>query len=534
MKHKATLGVMLAFAAAAPAVVVPQLVAQAQAQDQAEYPDVPRGHWAYNAIDKLSRAGIIEGLPSGNYAGNKPMTRYEFAVAIARLLDKGIQGPPGPPGPKGDKGDTGTGGGTATIPDLSGYALKSDLPNMANYMTRQEINDLIAALRREFADELARLGVRVDQAERRLTDIENRVNKPPRLTITPSILWRGGTASYITQGPTPGIGGFGADPTNAQFAPNTHGGRNLVNGNSRFGPLTPGVVPLPGEALPAKPSLFFEQSRTARTNAKYSYTDFEVRLTDRISDRLSLNAAIRALGSTQEDPWAGEQVDDGGFFGLGGSSTGSGIYVREANAVVDLSDRRPLGIRGLNAIIGRQRTKNALGLLYDNDLAPTDQANISFNIGPFGINWFNGTTNNQVFAGARNPYASTGSVRYLGLNTGGNGALVGFPGAPGQVFPEDNENLLHVGFNLFRIGGQPVSLGVSRLWDGYQNQTGDSLDLSVPLFNRTIGFEWVQGRQYASGQPTDGDNRPRAYFITAPILRTKFIDLNAAYGNADD
>src|SRR3712207_1976123 len=115
MKRKTTLGVMLALAAAAPSAVVPKLVSQAEAQDAAaragaggttatgitgggtaprtdldpaEYPDVPRGHWAYNALNTLSQAGILEGLPDGTYAGNKPMTRYEFAVAVARLLDK--------------------------------------------------------------------------------------------------------------------------------------------------------------------------------------------------------------------------------------------------------------------------------------------------------------------------------------------------------------------------------------------------------------------------------------------------------------
>jgi len=91
MKRKA-LGVVLAIAATAPAIVAPKLVAQAQAQAAAtapaEYPDVPRGHWAYDAIDALSRAGIIEGRPGGVYEGNRPMTRYEFAVAIARLLQK--------------------------------------------------------------------------------------------------------------------------------------------------------------------------------------------------------------------------------------------------------------------------------------------------------------------------------------------------------------------------------------------------------------------------------------------------------------
>lgn len=421
-------------------------------------------------------------------------------------------------------------------------------------MTRQEINDLIAALRREFADELARLGVRVGALETRVDNLENRVPKPARLTITPSILWAGGTANYITQRRKPGIGGFGGGedgPQNGQFAPNIFTGRNVVNFNGRFGAgfnngVGPGgIVPDAFEGLPSKPTFFFNQSRTARTNSKFSYTDFEVRMTDRISDRLSLNAALRSLGSTQEDPWAGESVNfvttPNGNELNATSDGGSGIYVREANAVADLSDRRPLGIRGLTAIIGRQRTKNALGLLYDNDLSPTDQAHVNFNVGPLAVSAFNGTTNNQVFAGSNNPYTNTGAVRYLGSfapgipGGGGNGAEVGFPGDPNRgAYPEDNESLVHVGVNLFRIAGQPVSIGASRLFDGYQNQTGDSVDISLPLFNRTIGFEWVRGRQYASGQPTDGDDRPTAYYVTAPLLRTKFIDLNAAYGSAED
>lgn len=53
-----------------------------------EYPDVPQGHWAYEVLYRLSAEGIIEGLPAGNYGGQKAMTRYEFAVAMARLLDK--------------------------------------------------------------------------------------------------------------------------------------------------------------------------------------------------------------------------------------------------------------------------------------------------------------------------------------------------------------------------------------------------------------------------------------------------------------
>ena len=86
------LSVLLGLALGAPAVVAPIVMPShapaAYAQESAEYPDVPQNHWAYAAINKLSQAGIIEGMPNGTYMGNKPMTRYEFAVAIARILDK--------------------------------------------------------------------------------------------------------------------------------------------------------------------------------------------------------------------------------------------------------------------------------------------------------------------------------------------------------------------------------------------------------------------------------------------------------------
>ena len=198
MNRTPTLGVMLAVLAAAPAVVVPQLVPQAQAQqgslavpgtpaagaDRAEYPDTPRNHWAYQAIDRLSRAGIIEGYPNGTFGGNRPMTRYEFAVAIARILDKlpaggggvGPVGPAGPTGPAGAEGPVGPAG------------RQGDAAPPFDGMTRQQINDLIAALRREFADELARLGSRVDAVENRVTALENRVPVPPGPTVPEALL----------------------------------------------------------------------------------------------------------------------------------------------------------------------------------------------------------------------------------------------------------------------------------------------------------------------------------------------------------
>ena len=51
------------------------------------YEDVSRSHWAYNALDYLTARGVLEGYPDGFFKGDRTLTRYEFAQAIARLLD---------------------------------------------------------------------------------------------------------------------------------------------------------------------------------------------------------------------------------------------------------------------------------------------------------------------------------------------------------------------------------------------------------------------------------------------------------------
>ncbi len=65
-----TLGIMLAGAAfglsASSAIAQPQ---------KPEFPDVPRDHWAYEAVSRLAAAGIIEGYPSGYLRGPESLQR---------------------------------------------------------------------------------------------------------------------------------------------------------------------------------------------------------------------------------------------------------------------------------------------------------------------------------------------------------------------------------------------------------------------------------------------------------------------------
>ncbi len=500
MKKMTKMSALLAVAAAAPAVVAP-MVSPAQAQNRAEFQDVPRDHWAYPALQKLAAAGILEGYPpTGDFRGQRAMTRYEFAVAIARLLDNLPTGNGGP--------------NQATLDRITALEARA-VPDV----TRAQVNDLIAALQREFRDELARLSGRVDTLETRVGALENRVIPPPRLTITPSILHHTGIANYIDNGTG---GRTFLNPLNLVGAAAGNGGLNTFGSS--------GATASPFNVTPRNPDSGADQA-----NKKFSYTDFEVRLTDRVSDRLSLNAALRSLGSNQEDPWAGD--------------SGGGVYVREAYASADLSNRTKFGINGLTATLGRQRTKVAQGLLYDNELSPTDQLRADFSIGPVALTSFVGTTNNQTRLGlvGLDPYVTQGSVFYMNTGVAGNNTTVGFPGfgvtGLGTATPafsgdfnpfvaDDNEHLIRASANLFRLAGQPVSIGYSRLFDGFRGQKGDSVDLTIPLFNRTVGIEYVRGLQYANGADTPGN--PKAYIATVPLLRTKIIDLNFAYGKADE
>ena len=50
------------------------------------FPDVPVNHWAYQSLETLQAYNMGFGYPNGTFGGKKVLTRYEFAVAIARLL----------------------------------------------------------------------------------------------------------------------------------------------------------------------------------------------------------------------------------------------------------------------------------------------------------------------------------------------------------------------------------------------------------------------------------------------------------------
>jgi len=172
-----------------------------QAQGRGPFDDVPQGHWAYDAVTDLAKRGVFTGYPDGTFKGKRALTRYEFAVALQRLLtevqrmiDSGGKGKDGAPGPAGANGANGAQGprgtqGPAGPPGPPGVT-PGQLADMNNRIgiLRSDV-DKIQKLLQEFSSELAMLGADVEQIKRNLaalTDrvgrLENTVAKMPKIT----------------------------------------------------------------------------------------------------------------------------------------------------------------------------------------------------------------------------------------------------------------------------------------------------------------------------------------------------------------
>ena len=53
-----------------------------------QFMDVPQEHWAYNSLEKVAQAGLIEGYQDGNFKGQEELSRYQVAVLTSRVMDK--------------------------------------------------------------------------------------------------------------------------------------------------------------------------------------------------------------------------------------------------------------------------------------------------------------------------------------------------------------------------------------------------------------------------------------------------------------
>jgi hypothetical protein len=161
---------------------------------QGPFADVPTDHWAYDAVNELAQRGIVNGYPDQTFGGKRALTRYEFAIAIQRMLQdvdrriadaitKHLQDA---------KHD-----GVVAPPPVAPVTPPQDLSGL------QRDIDQLKRLTTEFQDTLAALGTDVDQIKRdlaalgdRLRALEDVVRKMPKITGTATTAFYG---SYLSE-----------------------------------------------------------------------------------------------------------------------------------------------------------------------------------------------------------------------------------------------------------------------------------------------------------------------------------------------
>jgi predicted porin len=150
------------------AVLSAAIITPVLAQDN--FPDVPDNHWAYEALARLKKDGLLVGYPDGLFRGNRPASRYELAVAIhatyvhLKSITDGLQ---------------------AEIDELKNRpqvdiqplkdaiaALQAEVDNMKGWGA--DIDNL-KKLADQFQKELASLGVDVESLKKDLADLAKRV-----------------------------------------------------------------------------------------------------------------------------------------------------------------------------------------------------------------------------------------------------------------------------------------------------------------------------------------------------------------------
>lgn len=52
------------------------------------FDDVPKDHWAYDAVRQLADDGIIDGCGDTLFHGDRPMMRYEMAALVGRAISR--------------------------------------------------------------------------------------------------------------------------------------------------------------------------------------------------------------------------------------------------------------------------------------------------------------------------------------------------------------------------------------------------------------------------------------------------------------
>jgi hypothetical protein len=279
----------------------------AAAKANGPFADVPKSHWAYDAVAKAVNSGMLQGYANKFYGG-RSMTRYQMAVVVARLLDK------------------------------------FHTQKQGRIFTPQDIANL-EALTIEFADELSLLNVKVSTLEEQTAVLRKDVDVlkyelgtgGPRSPITGLISTRG----VITASAFPGYGQLtvagGPAPVSAA-TPSVLRYRGDVTGPGLAAPTAPGTLGNPWQfdsrefLTVAQFSLNLDR-QVARDIELHAQFDINAEVGDNVQMASAAPLTVHAVTGTAARQASAIGVGTGPFVlgsGRGNSFPGFPVHINEA------------------------------------------------------------------------------------------------------------------------------------------------------------------------------------------------------------
>jgi hypothetical protein len=232
----------------AASLIISSLAATVRPAAATPFADVPANHWAYEAIASLAADGLIEGYSDGKFKGDRPLSRYEMAVLVARVIAK-VQA------------------------NGAGYASKVDL---------DKLQKLIDALK----DELDSLGVRVTNVEDALDALDKRTKLAQSLQLHADLNHNFSARQSLTY-PHTITNGTGA-PADLYY-----GGSVPVGGSATIDPFVNAFLTSPEDNSP------LEQA----TLANYIRFDDRMSLAYTVNENLMVSFPIHILNYSTGSPY---------------------------------------------------------------------------------------------------------------------------------------------------------------------------------------------------------------------------------------
>ncbi len=394
---------------------------------QQPFADVPTNHWAYNAVNSLAEKGLIEGYPDGTFNGKRALTRYEFAQAIARLMErleemKGIPGPPGPPGP--------AGAGAGLTPEQQACLDK---------------------LCKEFGPELEALRSDLNSLTKRVEELEAAKPPVPKVTVSGDISWR--TGVYGTKFGTHAVSSTGY-PFGQELGVDIDG--NLVSPYGGINIPGFGTIPVSDSLKDAFKAADFMTMRTRLA--------FDAALAENLSANVTLWAGARTNQTFTTDQLDLEMNSPNAFLGNGLMDT---VQVNQAWLKYHTNFIAPLDLT-----VGKQYFCRGEGLLVDNDQEPIKALKLDWTAGAFSWGAIWGMLDREEFFGR-----TAGSI---GLPKLVNGGAMYF--AEPETNGQDNYNIYTADWRFTKNW----KLSGTYLQSGFNDEKGWSADLA----GKALGLDW--------------------------------------------